>query len=225
VSTSADVGLAPTLRSFAGAVLLQPGRSGTTHDRAATARTTAVQMAGSAVTGIRWALRVALDDGDVFVAPGRTAARGAIAHLQGIAAEAKRPVGGVAAPRRAPPTGFSRRPRAPMSPYRVRVDVPKSRVGRGWAEPAQTRRTAPDGAQRGLVVTLPRREPISPELVLVDPDLAARERFRLHDPGWFVPAGTLGAVRLAPPGPVAPPPPQDETVAAAPAAAEPEPPA
>jgi hypothetical protein len=224
VSTSADVGLAPTLRSFAGAVL-QPARSGTTPARAAAARTTAVQMAGSAVTGIRWALRVALDDGDVLVAPGRTAARGAIAHFQGIAADLKRPVGGAAAPGRAPPTGFSRRPRAPMSPYRVRVDVPKSRVGQGWTKPGPTRRIAPEGGQRGLVVTLPRREQISPELALVDPDLAARERFRLPEPGWFVPASTLGSLRLAPPSPVAPPPPQDETVAEAAPPAEPAPPA
>jgi hypothetical protein len=87
-----------------------------------------------------------------------------------------------------------------------------------------TRRTAPGGAQRGLVVTLPRREQISPELVLVDPDLAARERLRLHDPGWFVPASTRGSLRPAP-GPVAPPPPQVETVDEVAAPAEPPPPA
>jgi hypothetical protein len=60
----------------------------------------------------------------------------------------------------------------------------------------------------GLVVHLPRRDQVSPELVLVDPELAALERRRLYEPGWFRPARSRVSVTLhppLPPTPVSPP--------------------
>jgi hypothetical protein len=87
-----------------------------------------------------------------------------------------------------------------MNRYRVRADVfthePRQH---DWRPRPRARRSE----QAGLIVHLPRREPVSPELVLVDPELAALERLRLHEPGWFAPAGAgaAGALRLAPAAP------------------------
>jgi hypothetical protein len=58
-----------------------------------------------------------------------------------------------------------------------------------WSSPQdELLSLVPDG-ERGRHAGLVLQEPVSPELALVDPALAERERVQLAPPGWFRPAG------------------------------------
>jgi hypothetical protein len=145
----------------------------------------AQRAAGVAADGVRRALHATLVDGETLDSPGRSAAR-ALDRLQ----ELTRPA-------RAPGRDDARPERRREAPSRSR---------NGHAQPIDRRRMGfglPDSSARALagagssvdalarVIELPlaRPETISPELALVDPELARLARAHLHEPGLFWPGG------------------------------------
>jgi hypothetical protein len=152
------------------------------HARLASAQ----RAAGAAALGVKRVLHATLVEGDSLHAPGRSAAR-ALDRLQELTRPAR-------APARGDEAGPDRLPDAP------------SRSRNGRAQPIDRRRMGfglPDSSARALagagssvdalarVIELPlaRPETVSPELALVDPELARLARARLHEPGLFWPGG------------------------------------
>jgi hypothetical protein len=145
----------------------------------------AQRAAGAAAIGVRRALHATLVDGDTFDAPGRSAAR-ALDRLQELTRPARAPARGDARlDRRREGGSRSRNGRTqPIDPRRMGFGLPDSS-----ARALASADSSVDALASVIELPLARPETISPELALVDPELARLARARLHEPGLFWPGG------------------------------------
>jgi Meckel syndrome type 1 protein len=145
----------------------------------------AQRAAGNAAVGVRRALHATLVEGETLDASGRSAAR-ALDRLQDLTRPARAPSRNALRPDRRPEAPFrSRNGRAqPIDRRRMGFGLPDSspRAGAGAG-------SSVDALARVIELPLARPETISPELALVDPELARLARARLHEPGFFWPGG------------------------------------